>query len=94
LRRRAAAKGADALGKDTTVQADCPSSVKLGAALPFGADHIIMVRSNEPMPQLVGVLSALDGRKLDTTVMPGLLSLVGKSAIAIGIAGIYTQPAG
>ena len=71
-----------------------PYVLNLRAALPFGADHIVMVRSAEPMPQLVGVLAALDGQKLSKDLMVGVLKLIGQSGAAIGIAGVYTQPAG
>ncbi|MEM5584947.1 caspase family protein [Roseibium sp. AS2] len=94
LRLLAPDRRADPQGTDTTVGADLPYVLNLRAALPFGADHIVMVRSQEPMPQLVGVLTALDGRKLNTAITPGLLKLVGKSADAIGVAAVYTQPAG
>jgi hypothetical protein len=94
LRLLAPDKVADPKGRDTSIAAKSPYVLNLRAALPFGADHIVMVRSAEQMPQLVGVLAALDGRKLDTGIMPGLLKLIGQSAVAIGIAGVYTQPAG
>jgi len=93
LRLLAPDSRADPQGLDSSVEADLPYMLNLRAALPFGADHIVMVRSGDPMPQLVGVLAALDGQKLNATVMPGLLKLVGKSAVAVGIAGVYTQPA-
>jgi len=94
LRLLAPDKRADPLGKDTSVEAAKPYVLNLRAALPFGADHIVMLRSPEPMPQLVGVLSALDGRPLSAELMPKLLQLIGQSAEGIGIAGIYTEPAG
>ncbi len=94
LRLLAPDKVADPKGRDTSIAAKSPYVLNLRAALPFGADHIVMVRSAQQMPQLVGVLAALDGRKLDTGIMPGLLKLIGQSAVAIGIAGVYTQPAG
>jgi len=94
MRLLAPDKVADPQGRDTSIEADLPYVLNLRAALPFGADHIVMVRAAEPMPQLVGVLAALDGRKVDPTIMASLLKLIGNSAIAIGIAGVYTQPAG
>jgi len=94
LRLLAPDKVADPLGRDTSIRADQPYVLNLKAALPFGADHIVLVRSPGPMPKLVGVLAALDGRKLDPSIMPNLLKLIEQSAIAIGIAGVYTQPAG
>ncbi|PVB63573.1 caspase family protein [Labrenzia sp. 011] len=87
-------KAADPLGKDTSVEAGDPYVLNLRAALPFGADHIVMVRSSSPMPRLVGVLSALDGRPLNAGLLPNLLKLIGDSADAIGIAAVYTEPAG
>jgi len=94
LRLLAPDKVADPQGRDTSIEADHPYVLNLRAALPFGADHIVMVRSVDPMPKLVGVLAALDGRKIDPSIMSSLLKLIGDSAIAIGIAGVYTQPAG
>lgn len=94
LRLLAPDRKADPQGLDTSIEAARPYVLNLRAALPFGADHIVMVRSAEPMPQLVGVLGALDGHKIDTATMPGLLKLIGQSAVAIGIAGVYTEPAG
>ncbi|EAV44873.1 hypothetical protein SIAM614_12698 [Stappia aggregata IAM 12614] len=94
LRLLAPNKKADPLGKDTMVEAERPYVLNLRAALPFGADHIIMVRSSKPMPQLVGVLSALDGKVLSTELTPKLLELIAQNADAVGIAGVYTQPAG
>ncbi|GAB4533620.1 MAG: caspase family protein [Roseibium sp.] len=85
---------ADPQGKDTSVRADLPYVLNIRAAQPFGADHIVMVRSGQAMTQLVSVLSALDGRKLQPAVAPSLLRLIGKSADAIGISAVYTQPAG
>jgi hypothetical protein len=94
LRLLAPNKKADPLGKDTMVEAERPYVLNLRAALPFGADHIIMVRSSKPMPQLVGVLSALDGTPLSAELTPKLLELIKQNADAVGIAGVYTQPAG
>ncbi|MHA7772588.1 caspase family protein [Roseibium sp. M-1] len=94
LRLLAPDRKADPLGKDTTISAAKPYILNLRAALPFGADHIVMLRSSEPMPQLVGVLSALDGQPLSADLMPKLLQLIDQSAEGIGIAGVYTQPAG
>lgn len=94
LRLLAPDKVADPQGRDTSIRSERPYVLNLRAALPFGADHIVMVRSADPMPKLVGVLAALDGRKIDPSIMPSLLKLIGDSAIAIGIAGVYTQPAG
>jgi len=94
LRLLAPDKKADPLGKDTKLDANAPYVLNLRAALPFGADHIVLIRSREPMPQLVGVLSAMEGRPLDPTLSPKLLSLIGKSAEALGITGVYTEPAG
>lgn len=94
LRLLAPDQRADPQGLDTSVQAFDPYVLNLRAALPFGADHIVMVRSGKPMPKLVGVLGALDGQKIGREVMPGLLKLIGQSASAIGVAGVYTQPAG
>ncbi|ASP32593.1 caspase family protein [Labrenzia sp. VG12] len=94
LRLLAPDRRADPQGRDTSIQAFEPYVLNLRAALPFGADHIVMVRSAEPMPQLVGVLAALDGQKLSKDLMVGVLKLIGQSAAAIGIAGVYTQPAG
>ena len=85
---------ADPLGLDTKLKADAPYVLNLRAALPFGADHIVLIRSRETMPQLVGVLSAMEGRPLDPALAPKLLSLIGKSAEAVGITGVYTEPAG
>ncbi|WP_428672004.1 caspase family protein, partial [Roseibium sp.] len=93
LRLLAPDKAADPLGKDTSVEAGHPYVLNLRAALPFGADHIVMVRASRPMPQLVGVLSALDGQPLDVEIAPKLLDLIGRSSEAVGIAGIYTEPA-
>ena len=94
LRLLAPDSRADPQGRDTSVQAFQPYVLDLRAALPFGADHLVMVRSDAPMPQLIGVLAALDGQKLGREVMSGILKLIGQSAAAIGIAGVYTQPAG
>jgi len=94
LRLLAPDSRADPQGTDTSVRADRPYVLNIRAAQPFGADHIVMVRSGEAMPQLVSVLSALDGRKLQASVAPSLLRLIGKSAEAIGISAVYTQPAG
>lgn len=94
LRLLAPNKKADPLGKDTTVQAAKPYVLNLRAALPFGADHIVMVRAAKPMPQLVGVLAALDGKPLSAELTPKLLELIGQYADAVGIAGVYTEPAG
>lgn len=94
IRLLAPDKKADPLGKDTRLEADYPYVLNLRAALPFGADHIVLIRSNEPMPQLVGVLSAMEGRPIDPVLAPKLLSLIGKSAQAVGITGVYTEPAG
>ncbi len=85
---------ADPLGKDTSVEAEHPYVLNMRAALPLGADHIVMVRSSRPMPKLIGVLRALDGKPLDAEIEPELLDLIGKSAEAAGITGIYTEPAG
>ncbi|POF29247.1 caspase family protein [Roseibium marinum] len=85
---------ADPLGRDTSVEADKPYVLNLRAALPFGADHIVMVRSSSPMPRLVGVLSALDGRPLNAELLPQMLKLIGETADGIGIAAVYTEPAG
>ncbi|MDN3719114.1 DUF4384 domain-containing protein [Roseibium salinum] len=94
LRLLAPNRKADPLGKDTSVEAGEPYVLNLRAALPFGADHIVMVRSAGPMPQLVGVLSALDGKRLGAELLPGVLDLIEESADAVGIAAVYTQPAG
>ncbi|WP_298820754.1 caspase family protein [uncultured Roseibium sp.] len=94
LRLLAPDKRADPLGKDTLLDADKPYGLNLRAALPFGADHIVLVRSNKPMVQLVGVLSALDGKALSPELLPSLLKLIRTAASGIGIAGVYTQPAG
>ncbi|MBG6200575.1 caspase family protein [Roseibium album] len=94
MRLLAPDKAADPLGKDTKLEADYPYVLNLRAALPFGADHIVLIRSRQPMPQLVGVLSAMEGRPLDPSLAPKLLSLIGKSADAVGITGVYTEPAG
>lgn len=94
LRLLAPDKVADPQGRDTTIESQLPYVLNLRAALPFGADHIVMVRAASPMPKLVGVLAALDGSRIDPTVMPSLLKLIGDSAVAIGVAGVYTQPAG
>lgn len=91
LRLLAPDRKADPRGTDSKVQAEQPYVLNLRAALPFGSDHIVMVRSREAMPQLVGVLEALDGRKLDAGISPSLLKLVEKSADAIGIAAVYTN---
>ncbi len=53
-----------------------------------------MVRAAKPMPQLVGVLAALDGKPLSAELTPKLLELIGQYADAVGIAGVYTEPAG
>lgn len=94
MRLLAPDKRADPLGKDSLLDADKPYGLNLRAALPFGADHIILVRSNKPMVQLVGVLSALDGKALSPELLPSLLKLIRTAASGIGIAGVYTQPAG
>ncbi|WP_299471016.1 caspase family protein [uncultured Roseibium sp.] len=94
IRLLAPDKRADPLGKDTKMEADAPYVLNLRAALPFGADHIVLIRSPKPMPQLVGVLSAMEGRPLDPSLAPNLLNLIGKSAEAVGITGVYTEPAG
>lgn len=85
---------ADPLGEDTKLVADAPYVLNLRAALPFGADHIVLIRSRETMPQLVGVLSAMEGRPLDPALAPKLLNLIANSAEAVGITGVYTEPAG
>jgi len=94
LRLLAPNKTADPLGKDSSVEAEHPYVLKLRAALPFGADHIVMVRSSEPMPRLISVLSALDGQALSAALLPKLLDLIGETGEALGIAAVYTQPAG
>jgi hypothetical protein len=94
LRLLAPDSRSDPQGTDTSVRADMAYVLNIRAAQPFGADHIVMVRSAEAMPQLVSVLSALDGRKLQSSVAPSLLRLIGQSADAIGISAVYTQPAG
>ncbi|MET1415340.1 caspase family protein [Roseibium sp. HPY-6] len=94
IRLLAPDKRADPLGKDTKMEANAPYILNLRAALPFGADHIVLIRSQKPMPQLVGVLSAMEGRPLDPSLAPNLLNLIGKSAEAVGITGVYTEPAG
>jgi caspase domain-containing protein/uncharacterized protein DUF4384 len=87
-------KQADPLGKDTTLTANEPYTLNLRAALPFGADHIVLVQSSEPMPKLVGVLAALDGQPLDVNLTGSLLKLIRSSADGVGITGVYTEPAG
>ena len=94
LRLLAPDRKADPLGKDTTLQADEVYALNLRAALPFGADHIVLVQSVKSMPKLVTVLSALDGQPLDHSLSGNLLKLIGESADGIGITGVYTEPAG
>ncbi len=94
MRLLAPDKRADPLGQDTKLEADAPYVLNLRAALPFGADHIVLIRSGKPMPRLVGVLSAMEGKPLDPALSPNLLKLIGQSAGAVGITGVYTEPAG
>jgi len=94
LRLLAPDKRADPLGKDTFATAGEPYRLNLRAARPFGADHIVMVRARKAMPQLVGVLAALDGQILDPDLAPKVLRLIERNADAIGITSVYTQPAG
>ena len=94
MRLLAPDKEADPLGRDTSLAADQPYVLNLRAALPFGADHIVMVRSSDPMPQLVSVLSALDGQQLGAKLAQKLVELIDKSGDGLGIAGVYTEPAG
>jgi len=85
---------ADPLGKDTALSAEVPYALRLRAALPFGADHIVMVQSAEPMPKLLSVLKALDGRPMTMSVEARLLDLIAEAADGLGIASVYTEPAG
>lgn len=94
LRLLAPDRKADPLGTDTRMAADTPYVLNLRAALPFGADHIVLVRAQEPMPQLIGILSAMDGRPLDGALAPRLLELLGRAGDGVGITGVYTVPAG
>ncbi|MES0882299.1 caspase family protein [Roseibium sp. SCP14] len=94
LRLLAPDKTSDPLGQDTSLNANDPYVLNLRAALPFGADHIVMVRGREPMPQLVGVLSALDGQQPGAKLAAKLVELIAKSGDAIGVTGVYTEPAG
>ncbi|MCV0426690.1 MAG: caspase family protein [Roseibium sp.] len=94
MRLLAPDKEADPLGRDTSLAADQPYVLNLRAALPFGADHIVMVRSEKPMPQLVSVLSALDGQQLGAKLAQKLVELIDKNSDGLGIAGVYTEPAG
>ncbi len=94
LRLLAPDKGLDPLGTDTKTKAGQAYGLDLRAAKPFGADHIIMFRSAKPMPQLIGVLSALEGQALGAELHAKLLKLIEQSIDAVGITGVYTQPAG
>jgi len=94
LRLLAPDKRADPLGKDTFATADHPYRLNLRAARPFGADHIVMVRNGKAMPQLVGVLSALDGQVLSPELAPKVIDLIEQNSSAVGITSVYTQPAG
>lgn len=92
LRLLAPDRSADPLGIDTKIATDQPYGLHLQAAPPFGADHIVLIRSDSDMARLVGVLSAVDGQTLDPVVSDQVLKLIRKSASAVGIVGIYTQP--
>ncbi|TYC50453.1 DUF4384 domain-containing protein [Rhodobacterales bacterium] len=94
LRLLAPNESADPLGKDTKVAAMDTYELNLRAALPFGADHIVMVRSSSPMPRLLSILKAMDGRTLDADLQARILGIIGQSGEAVGIAGVYTEPAG
>ncbi|GAA0781734.1 DUF4384 domain-containing protein [Roseibium denhamense] len=94
LRVLAPDKGADPLGRDTKAIAGKAYGLNLKAGQPFGADHVLLIQSEKPMTALLSVLTALQGKPLDPVLLPRISDLIAKSASGLGVAAVYTQPAG
>jgi hypothetical protein len=80
--------------RDRVVQADAVVELNdIAVKTPFGADHVVAIVSERPLPDLAQAIAAFDGVRAAGRV-PGLLRkhLPGDQSVRIGFAGLFTVP--
>jgi hypothetical protein len=64
----------------------------LQVAMPFGADHLIAIASERPLPELVADLTRLDGRPEARALAGALETRLRGARVQVGVQGIFTAP--
>jgi hypothetical protein len=80
--------------RDKVVQTDMSIQIDdIEVKPPFGADHVVAIASERPLPALAQAISAFDGVRAAGRI-PGLLRkhLAADPSIRIGFAGLFTVP--
>lgn len=69
-----------------------PLSLTFEVTPPFGADHMIAITSDSPLPALIERLAALDGQQQPRAAAEASLSALRTGRRQLGIQGLYTGP--
>ena len=64
----------------------------LQVAMPFGADYLIAIASERPLPELVADLARLDGRPEARALASALETRLRGARVQVGVQGIFTAP--
>jgi hypothetical protein len=79
-------------GDTETVAVNEPFGLDFEVTPPFGADHIIAVTSDQPLPALVRTLASLDGSRAPDRAVAAVLRETRQGQRQLGIQGLFTAP--
>ncbi|MEP3275422.1 MAG: caspase family protein [Stappiaceae bacterium] len=80
----------DPSGADGRLVKNAAFQLALKAGPPFGADHVLMLHSQEPLSKLQIFVRSIEGRLMTPALASALLDTLPDEPVRVGLTGIYT----